>query len=151
MAELRQLRPERQHTSMEPLLTLKPGDEQPQDIRTRRLLLSTCGNRALRTSTRCMGFASQLPVVGLIATVGCTACIIVVILASRVASDTAFDRLDIVVLALAVALLAAWSLTGALLLPRGPTDESAFVQYAANLQLHGHNPYNANLLPAMYF
>ena len=54
-----------------------------------------------------------------------------------------------VVLVLAVVALVAWAITELYFYPAYGTDESAFVQYAANLQLHGHDPYGANLLPAL--
>lgn len=149
MAELTQLRPERQHTSIEPLFTSKSGDEQPRDTRTRRLLLALAAIGLFGPALVAWGSIVQLPVVGLIATLGCIAAITIVILASRATSNSAFDRLDTGVLGLALALLAAWSLTELYFYPAYGTDESAFVQYAANLQLHGHNPYTASLLPAL--
>ena len=46
-------------------------------------------------------------------------------------------------------ILGGWAATELYFYPAYGTDEAAFVQYAAHLALHGHNPYKTNLLPAL--
>ncbi len=56
---------------------------------------------------------------------------------------------DRALLVLALVLLAAWAASNLYSQPGYGTDEAAFEQYAAQLLLHGHDPYGANLAPAL--
>jgi uncharacterized membrane protein len=91
----------------------------------------------------------QVPVVGAMATVACVLILIFVVLTVTSKTELALHRLDYAVLILALALLGAWAVTELYFYPAYGTDEAAFVQYAAQLLLHGHNPYTHNLLPAL--
>lgn len=88
--------------------------------------------------------ASGIAVVGLLAgalwLVAAVAC-------ARTESE--LDRLERWMLVLALLVLAAW--TAAMLQTQGAygTDEAALEQGGANLLLHGHDPYGANLLSAL--
>lgn len=91
----------------------------------------------------------QLPLVGVVATVGCAAALAIAVLAATAPSERRLDRLDRALLCLGVAIMGAWAATELYFQPAYGTDEAAFVQYAAQLLLHGHDPYRANLLPAL--
>jgi uncharacterized membrane protein len=123
--------------------------EQLLDPRTRRILLSLAAIGLFGPALVAWSSIVQLPFVGLIATVSCIACIAIVLAAISSTSEKAFARLDYLILTIAVVVLGAWCLTELYFYPAYGTDESAFVQYAANLQLHSHNPYGTNLLPAL--
>jgi hypothetical protein len=91
----------------------------------------------------------QLPAVGLVSTIGCAAILTLVILAAACKTAAGLRRLDLLVLLLALAMLVAWAATELYFYPAYGTDEAAFVQYSAQLVMHGRNPYATNLLPAL--
>ncbi len=91
----------------------------------------------------------QLPAVGIIATVGCAAIMLLALGAMVCRSRANLKRLDTGVLLLALSLLGAWAAATLYFYPAYGTDEAAFIQYSAQLLLHGHDPYKANLLPAL--
>jgi hypothetical protein len=61
----------------------------------------------------------------------------------------ALERLDRWLLALGLMVLVAWAGWGLRHSSGYSTDEAAFVHAAAELLLHGHDPYGANLLPSL--
>ena len=91
----------------------------------------------------------QLPLAGAIATGVFAVAIVLVAMAVACRTEKALDRLDWAVLLVAVVLLGAWAATELYFYPAYGTDEAAFVQYAAQLTRHGHNPYQTDLLPAL--
>jgi uncharacterized membrane protein len=64
-------------------------------------------------------------------------------------TEAALERLDRWLLALGLLVLGAWGASSLHLTSGYSTDEAGFVQGAANLLLHGHDPYGANLIPAL--
>lgn len=91
----------------------------------------------------------QLPYVGLISAASCGAALVLAVMAITARSPQALRRTDIAVLGFALALLVGWAFAELYFYPSYGTDESAFVQYSAQLLTHGHNPYTSNLLPAL--
>lgn len=63
--------------------------------------------------------------------------------------EAALARLDIAVLGLGLLVLIAYSAAKLQVSSGYGTDEAAFEQQAAQLVLHGHNPYGANLLSSL--
>ena len=63
--------------------------------------------------------------------------------------EVALERLDRWLLALALLVLASYSAAQLNGTPGFTTDEAAFEQQAAQLLLHGHDPYGANLLTSL--
>jgi hypothetical protein len=64
-------------------------------------------------------------------------------------SEAELDRLDVWLLSLALLVLVAWAASTLDGQSGYGTDEAAFQQGAANLLLHGHNPYGANLIGSL--
>ena len=95
------------------------------------------------------GAVVQIPIAGVASVVGFAAILIAVLVAAVCRTEQALQRLDILVLALAALLLAAWSVSQLYFSPAYGTDEAAFEQYAAQLLLHGHDPYIHSMLPAL--
>ena len=91
----------------------------------------------------------QLPLVGVASTVACFAALALVIVAAAARRETTLARLDLAVLVVGLVVLCAWAATELYFYPAYGTDESAFVQYAATLVMHGHDPYTRSLLPAL--
>jgi uncharacterized membrane protein len=146
------------HQPQSPSVTSTPGLEaldgkldgpRHPDWRTRRILLALAAVGLFGPALVAWSSIIQLPLVGLIATVSCFICIGIVLVAANAQSERLFDLLDALVLILAVAILGSWAATELYFYPAYGTDESAFVQYAAQLLIHGHDPYRANLLPAL--
>ena len=123
--------------------------ESSREIRTHRMLLVVATIGLFGPALIAWSSIVQLPIVGVLATISCAATIVLVILILSATTATALDRLDWVVLSLALVLLGAWALTELYFYPAYGTDEAAFVQYAAQILLHGHNPYTHSLLPAL--
>jgi len=63
--------------------------------------------------------------------------------------EAALSRLDRWLLVLALLVLAAWGASSLQQSGGYSTDEAAFVQAAANLLVHGHDPYGANLTASL--
>jgi uncharacterized membrane protein len=91
----------------------------------------------------------QLPVTGLLSVLGFAAILAVVLAIGTVRTEESLRKLDLAILTLALILLVGWAASQLYLFPAYGTDEGAFEQYAAQLLLHGHNPYTANMLPAL--
>jgi uncharacterized membrane protein len=91
----------------------------------------------------------DIPLVGSIAAAICAAAVVLAAFAMIARRERVLERIDGLVLAVAVVVLGAWTASQLYFHPAYGTDEAAFVQYAAQLFLHGHNPYTANLLPAL--
>lgn len=66
-----------------------------------------------------------------------------------VRSAVALRRIDYAIVATALALLMATVVSNLYFNPGYGTDEAAFVQYAAQMLLHGHNPYGHDLIRAL--
>lgn len=69
--------------------------------------------------------------------------------AATARTERSLRRVDLLLLVFGAAALVAWAATVVNLNPAYGTDEAAFAQYAARLLLNGHDPYGANLLPAL--
>lgn len=91
----------------------------------------------------------QLPVIGTISTAACAAALLLTAIAAACRNERGLERLDVAIVALGVVVLGAWATTELYFRPAYGTDEAAFVQYAAQLLMHGHDPYRRNLLPAL--
>ena len=74
---------------------------------------------------------------------------LVLVVACLTVSEERLVWVDRAVLVLGLALLVAWAASNLYAQPGYGTDEAAFEQYAARLLLHGHDPYGANLAPAL--
>ncbi len=90
----------------------------------------------------------QVPLTGAIAVLGLGAGLALVV-AALVVRDEHLGRVDLALTVLGLILLAGWATSNIYLQPGYGTDEAAFEQYAASLLLHGHDPYHANLAPAL--
>ncbi|HEX4518784.1 MAG TPA: hypothetical protein VH063_04290 [Gaiellaceae bacterium] len=90
----------------------------------------------------------QVPVTGAISVAGFAACLALVLAVFLVRPEQ-LGRVDLTLMLVGLALLAGWAISNIYLQPGYGTDEAAFEQYAASLLLHGHNPYGANLAPAL--
>ncbi len=117
--------------------------------RTHRLLLVVASIGLFGPALIAWSSIIQLSAVGVISTCAFAATIALVLLAVTAGTERALRRLDWAVLLLALVLLGAWAATELYFYPAYGTDEAAFVQSAAQLTLHGHNPYTHNLLPAL--
>ena len=126
-----------------------PPESQRPDIGVHRLILVVAAIGLFGPATIAWTSIIQLPLVGAISAAAFAVVIALVALAVMCRTDKALDRLDWAVLLVAVVLLGAWAAAELYFDPAYGTDEAAFVQYAAKLTLHGHNPYQTNLLPAL--
>ncbi len=95
------------------------------------------------------GLAVQAPATGVVvaSVFGAGLVLAASILLAR--TESALGRLDVCVLLLALLALAAWATVALYKNPAYGTDEAAYVQASAEMLLHGHDPYGANLLPAL--
>jgi len=91
----------------------------------------------------------QVPLVGVASVVGFGAILVAVIAASSARTVRELERLDVAILVLALVLLTAWAVSQLYFYPAYGTDEAAYEQYAAQLLVHGQNPYTHSLLPAL--
>ena len=91
----------------------------------------------------------EIPLVGSIAAATCAAAVVLAAATMIAKREHVLERIDAVVLVVAVVILCAWTASQLFFRPAYGTDEAAFIQYAAQIFLHGHNPYTANLLPAL--
>ena len=119
------------------------------DVTTHRILLAVATLGLFGPALIAWSSIVQLPLVGLFTTLACVVTLALVVTIFSTGSAKVLQRLDYVVLALAVFLLVAWAITELYFYPAYGTDEAAFVQYAAQLLLHGHNPYTHNLISAL--
>lgn len=117
--------------------------------RTRRILLAVAAIGLFGPALIAWSSIIQLPAVGVISTGGCAGAILLVALAVTSKTDRSLDHLDLVILVMAIVILGAWAATELYFYPAYGTDEAAFVQYAAQLLMHGRDPYTVNLLPAL--
>lgn len=90
----------------------------------------------------------QVPITGAISMVGFAGGLVLLI-AAFVITPSRLARVDLAVLVLGLTLLLGWAISTIYIQPGYGTDEAAFEQFAASLLLHGHNPYAANLTPAL--
>jgi uncharacterized membrane protein len=100
---------------------------------------------AIATSTPII----QLPLLGLISVLAFAAVIAAVLVALLCRTESVLSSLDLVVLGVALVLLGAYAASQLYFDPVYGTDEAAFVQYAAQLLQHGHNPYTTSMLPSL--
>jgi uncharacterized membrane protein len=91
----------------------------------------------------------QLPLTGLVAVLGFIVAMTIVALAATTRSARHLAYLDVAVLGMAALILIGWAFSTLYFQPGYGTDEAAFTQFAAHLMVHGHDPYGANLLPAL--
>jgi len=124
--------------------TLRSGDLLVHRVLTLLAAISLFG-AAIATS----GPVIQLPLIGLISIVGFGAVLAAVAMTLLCRSEEALRRVDLVILALALVLLAAWAASDLYGDPVYGTDESAFVQYSALLLQHGRDPYAVSMLPSL--
>jgi uncharacterized membrane protein len=120
-----------------------------ENFRTHRMLLIVASIGLFSPVFISWSSIIQLPVVGAMAIASCIATFALVLTAVTSRTDEMLVRLDYLVLALALLVLAMWAITDLYFYPVYGTDEAAFVQYAAQLLMHGHDPYTHNLLPAL--
>ena len=125
-----------------------PPSERPE-VGAHRLLLVVAAIGLFGPATITWTSIIQLPLAGALAAAAFALAIAVVAIAVTCRLATTLDRLDWVVLVAAVVLMGAWAAAELYFEPAYGTDEAAFVQYAAKLVMHGHNPYQTNLLPAL--
>jgi uncharacterized membrane protein len=95
------------------------------------------------------GSIIQIPWIGVFAVVLSLVSLIVLAMAASAKTRRTLVRLDGVLLFLGLLALVAWAVSVVRANPSYGTDEAAFIQYATQLWLHGKNPYNQSLLPAL--
>jgi hypothetical protein len=86
---------------------------------------------------------------GAIAAATCVAAVILAVATMISSYERVLERIDALILTVAVVILGAWTASQLFFHPAYGTDEAAFIQYAAQIFLHGRNPYTTNLLPAL--
>jgi len=91
----------------------------------------------------------EFPAAGAVSVAASVVLLGAIFVAAAAKTRRAIGAVDWTILGVALALLAARALTAVFANPGYGTDEAAFVQYAANLVLHGRDPYGANLMPAL--
>jgi uncharacterized membrane protein len=91
----------------------------------------------------------SIPAVGLVSVVSFAAILVVLVGVAVARSERTLARLDYAVLMLGLGLLIAMAVAQVYRNPGYGSDEAAFIQAAASMVLHGHNPYGANLLSAL--
>ncbi|MDA8359816.1 MAG: hypothetical protein M0Z95_26750 [Actinomycetota bacterium] len=91
----------------------------------------------------------EVPGAGAFAVLLSLASMVLAVGAASARSRRAMVVVDVGVLLAGVGTLLAWSAIVLAVNPSYGTDEAAFVQYAAQLFLHGKDPYGANLIPAL--
>ena len=89
-----------------------------------------------------------VPAIGLISVFGFAAGLVLTVMAITVSPER-LSRVDGCLVVLSLILLAGWAASNIYTQPGYGTDEAAFEQYAAHLMVHGHDPYGANLAPAL--
>jgi uncharacterized membrane protein len=117
-------------------------------IRAQRASLILAAFSLILVSWVTWGAVVALPITGAIAVPGLVLSVVAVIAALALPARQ-LDRLGHALLVLALIVVAGWAITALFSQPGYGTDEGAFEQYAANLLLHGHDPYLANLSPAL--
>jgi uncharacterized membrane protein len=90
----------------------------------------------------------QVPITGAISVIGLAGALGLLV-AALVVAPRQLPRVDAALLGLGLLVLLGLAISAIYGQPSYNTDEAAFVQYAATLLLHGHNPYGANLAPAL--
>ena len=95
------------------------------------------------------GAIVPLPAVGAVAMVSFLAVLVMLAVTVTTSSRQVLVRVDMAVLVVGLALLAATSIANLYGNPGYGTDEAAFEQYAATLLVHGRNPYGSDLLAAL--
>ncbi len=128
-----------------------PRDEASRgsDLTTRRVLVIVAAVGLFGPALLAWSSISQIPLNGAVATAAFAAVLLFVVVAARADRLVALERAEVALLAVAVVLIGAWALAELRFFPAYGTDESAFVQRAAELVTHGHNPYGRNLLSAL--
>jgi len=74
---------------------------------------------------------------------------LVLVVAALVLPVDRLRHVDLALMLIGLLVLTGWALFAIYMQPGYGTDEAAFVQYGASALLHGHNPYQANLTPAL--
>lgn len=90
----------------------------------------------------------RYPILGVALTAGICALVVVVIGGFTISTMRWFGRAEALLALLAIGGLALWMVANIFNFTGYRSDEEIFVQYAANLLRHGHNPYSADLTPA---
>src|SRR5579884_974022 len=127
----------------------EPHPEEGKSLGLRRALGVVAAVGLFQPTFNAWSDAVRVPS-GAIVAVALAAGLLWLIWAMATASDESrLDRLEVWLLAVALLVLAAWIATQLNLYTGYGTDEAAFEQGAATLLLHGHDPYGANLLPAL--
>lgn len=91
----------------------------------------------------------QIPLTGAISALTFGAGLVLVIVAIATKRQRTLAAVEVGVVALAALVLVGWTVSNIYFQPGYGTDEAAFEQYAAQLLVGGHNPYGADLLPAL--
>lgn len=125
------------------------GRRKGDDTQVRRILLVLAAIGLFNFVLIAWSSIIPLPAVGVISVCGFAGSALLAVLGAISTRSRTLDLLDWAVLALALVILGALAATELYFFPAYGTDESAFVQYSAELLLHGHDPYKANLLPAL--
>ena len=126
-----------------PVSRAAPAEDQTHRILTLLAVLGLFGVAFATWST-----IIPVPATGVASVIGFGAGLALTVACLVVREDT-LVWVDRAVLLLGLALLVAWAASNLYARPGYGTDEAAFEQYAARLLLHGHDPYGANLAPAL--
>jgi uncharacterized membrane protein len=89
------------------------------------------------------------PLSGIAAVVLTGAVLLLACLVAAAKTEAELERLDRWLLVLGLLVVVAWAAASLQLSSGYTTDEAAFVHRGADLLLHGHDPYGANLLPSL--
>lgn len=119
------------------------------DFKTHRVISTVAAISLFGPAFAAWSSIIQIPVIGAVTVVAFAAIIVAILTAFVVKSEGSLRKLDFVILGMAVILLLVWAASQLYRYPSYGTDEAAYMQYAAQLLLNGHNPYTSNLLPAL--
>lgn len=125
------------------------GDGEVGALDTHRLLTFVAAISLLAPLGGVWGVIVPFPAAGAVAVVGFAVVLTVLMLLVAGMTDRYLGWLDCSLLLVGCALLLTQAEIHSYLHAAYGTDEAAFVQMAATLLLHGHNPYGANLLPSL--
>lgn len=124
-------------------------NEQHMPISFRRALSVLPSISLLGVAFNMWGAAVPFPIVGLLAVILFISVLLSLIVVLKSSSTKQLELLDKMVLVLSVAALAGWATATLYSHPGYGTDEIAYQQYAAQMLMHGLNPYTHNLIRAL--
>lgn len=135
--------------SREPALSAEPSARRAPPSHTHRVVSTLAALGLFGPAFSIWAGIIEVPAAGAFAVVVSLACMVLAVGAATARSRRQMLVVDVGILLAGVGTLVAWSATVLVANPSYGTDEAAFVQYAAQVFLHGKDPYGANLTPAL--